>query len=229
MGFLQGCNTSKCHDLELRREMENIGYVPTTEEQLNKLCPPALKAVQCATETIQGCVGRPLTELSTSDNKTVAGFAHGVVSTGNLIIDICTPGTDFRDSYLANVVCFKELVTDPEATIKCHQQGMNVYNSYKQSRDALSNEITDEDEERESCMVTAYRLACFASKLHDKCGENARKTFVDTLKKFQYLKWSDCTEAHIHNLKTEFLESLQLEEQRKNIFSSVFESKKRRK
>ncbi|GBM04631.1 hypothetical protein AVEN_75586-1 [Araneus ventricosus] len=230
LGFLRNCDTTKCQDFELRRELERIGWVPTTEEQLERFCPPTMTALRCAVETLQECVGRDLVELSTSDNKTAAAFAHGIVATRSLITDICTPGTEMRENYLSSISCFKELISDPEATIKCQQQGYAVYTAYEQSRALLGNEIAVEDKESETeCMANAYALGCFAAELHDTCGEVARKTFVDTLKRFQFLKRNECSEEHIRNLKTEFLDFLQLEEQRRSIFSSVFESKKRRK
>ncbi|GBM04630.1 hypothetical protein AVEN_75585-1 [Araneus ventricosus] len=230
LGFLRNCDVTECQDFELRRELERIGWVPTTEEQLERFCPPTMTALRCAVATIQECVGKDLVELSTSDNKTAAAFAHGIVATRNLITDICTPGTEMRENYLSSISCFKELMTDAESTRKCQQQGYAVYATYEQSEALLGNEIPVEDKKRETvCMVTAYALACFAVELHDTCGEVARKTFVDTLKRFQFLKRNECTEADINNLKTEFLDFLQLEEQRRSIFSSVFESKKRRK
>ncbi|GBM04627.1 hypothetical protein AVEN_75584-1 [Araneus ventricosus] len=228
MGFYENCDADKCRDLELKRELERIHWMPTTEEQLVRLCPPIMKLLQCSVESLQECTGKDIVELSTSDNKTVAAIAHGIFSIGNIVIDICTPGTEMRENYLSSISCFKDLVMDPEPTMKCHQQGYAVYATYEQSKALLGNPV--EDKESESwCMVTAYTLACFAAELHDTCGETARKTLVETLKRFQSLKMNECTEANIRNLKTEFLDFLELEEQRRSIFSSVFESKKRRK
>ncbi|KAF8773487.1 hypothetical protein HNY73_016146 [Argiope bruennichi] len=231
LGFLENCeNQGKCQDLELKKELESIDWVPTTEEHLNNLCPRVMKTLQCLAESIQECTGKDIIELSTSDNKTASAIGHLLVAGGNFVIDACTPGTEFRDNYLSSISCFKDLVMDPEPTMKCHREGYAVYATYEQSRELLGNEIPDEDKESESwCMVTAYTLACFTSELHDTCGEVARKTFVETMKRFQSLRWNECTEANIRNLKTEFLDFLELEEQKRDIFFSVFESKKRRK
>ncbi|CAL1270097.1 unnamed protein product [Larinioides sclopetarius] len=228
MGFIENCDADKCRDLKLMRELERIDWLPTTEEQLDTFCPPVLKLLQCGIESIQECTGKGIIELSTTDNKTAAAIGHGILSIRNILTDICTPGTQFRENYLSSISCVKDLVMDPEPTMKCYQEGHAVFATYEQSKALLGNSV--EVKENESlCLVTAYTLACFTSELHDTCGEVARKTFLDTLKRFQSFKWNDCAEANIRNLKNEFLEFLELEEQQRTIFSSVFELKKRRK
>ncbi|CAL1270096.1 unnamed protein product, partial [Larinioides sclopetarius] len=230
LGFLRNCDTTKCQDFELRTELQRIGWVPTTEEQLNRFCPPIMMGLRCAVETIQECIGKDLVELSTSDNKTAAAFGHGVVATRNLITDICTPGTKMRENYLSSISCSKDLLFDPEPMIKCGRQAYAFYDKYEESRALLGNQIPVEDRESEAdCMLSVYKFACFAAELHDTCGEDAYKTLIDIFKRFQLLKWSECTEANIRDLKTDFLDLLELEEQRRSLFSTVFESQKRRK
>ncbi|GFQ78020.1 uncharacterized protein TNCT_692071, partial [Trichonephila clavata] len=85
--------------------------------------------------------------------------------------------------------------------------------------------VLSDDDER----VTAYTLACFSAELQGRCGDLARTTFVDFLKRFQSLKWNECSDIDLINLRSKFLDFLDLEEERRGIYSEVFNTKRRRK
>ncbi|GFT29252.1 uncharacterized protein NPIL_679971 [Nephila pilipes] len=232
LGFFQTCDMKRCHAPTLRDQLEAIDYIPTTEEQLESLCPPVLEALRCVAEQIEDCTKQGLFELAASENKTVALMGNLLLSIGKFVIDICDSNSELHRNYIASITCFKDLAVEPEATIKCHQEGNAVYALYAKSLDLLGQDESEAEERQDSehwCMVTAYTFACFSAELQDKCGDVARTTFVDILKRFQSLKWNDCSDIDVHNLRTKFLDFLELEDDRRSIYSEVFNSRRRRK
>ncbi|GFY53367.1 uncharacterized protein TNIN_112561 [Trichonephila inaurata madagascariensis] len=216
-------------------------WVPSTEEHLETLCPLVLESMRCIADEIETCIKMDIFQLAASENKTLSAIGNLFMNTGKFIMDLCDKESDLRRNYLASASCFKDLVVDPEPTMKCHREGNAVYELYakslnllaEQSNEVTDNEVSEEVEEREGsehwCMVTAYTLACFSAELQDRCGGLARTTFVDFLKRFQSLKWNECSDIDLINLRSKFLDFLELEEERRGIYSEVFNTKRRRK
>ncbi|GIX85000.1 uncharacterized protein CEXT_100481 [Caerostris extrusa] len=228
--FFQHCDNSRCKNPELLRELEQLDYMPTTEEQLNNLCPQVEEFLQCNSDVLERCTGKSLIELAASDNKTVSAIGHVVRSIRSIVNDICDSNSAFHQKYLNGIQCFKDLSVDPAPTLKCHQEGHAVYATYANSMALLGEKEDALKEESESwCMITAYTLACFASELHDTCGEEARNIFVDVLKLFKPLKLNECSETNVQDLRTKFIDFLELEDDQRSIYSSVFDTRKRRK
>ncbi|GIY73971.1 uncharacterized protein CEXT_278261, partial [Caerostris extrusa] len=130
--------------------------------------------------------------------------------------------------YLNNIACFKNLVLVSDSRGKCSRDGFTAYQTYQNSVGLFEDENDEVHDSRAWCMGTAYTMACFSADLGESCGEAARTTFVDTLKRFKYLRMTDCTEANIQELKTNFLDSLKLEEDRRNIFYTMFDQRRRK-
>ncbi|GFT29250.1 uncharacterized protein NPIL_679961 [Nephila pilipes] len=232
LGFFQSCDMRRCHVPALRDRLAAIDYVPTTEEQLNSLCPPFQEALKCVADQYEECTNKNLFELATSENKTIALMGNLLLNLRRFTTDICDSNSDLRRNYIANIHCFKDLATDPEGTIKCSQEGEAVFVSYAKSL-GLLEEGEDEEEAKQhiqyGCYVPAYALACFSVKLQDKCGQVARATLVDLLKLFQPLKWEYCSDINLLNLRTKFFDFLELGDDKRSIYSEVFNSRRRRK
>ncbi|GFS47852.1 uncharacterized protein TNCV_3598471 [Trichonephila clavipes] len=241
LGIFQSCDMMRCQSASLRDQLEAVDWVPSTEEHLETLCPPVLQSIRCIADEVETCTKMDIFQLAASENKTLSAIGNLFMNTGKFIMDLCDKESDLRRNYLTSASCFKDLVIDPEPTMKCHTEGNAVYELYakslnllaEQSTEVTDNEISEEAEEREGsehwCMVTAYTLACFSAELQDRCGGLARTTFVDFLKRFQSLKWNDCSDIDLINLRSKFLDFLDLEEERRGIYSEVFNTKRRRK
>ncbi|GFT29254.1 uncharacterized protein NPIL_679981 [Nephila pilipes] len=230
LGILRDCDMRRCHAPDLKEDLEAIDFIPTTEEQLDTFCPPILESLRCVAEQIEDCTKMDIFELAASENKTVSAIGSLFLNLGKFVIDVCNKETDLHKNYIASISCFKDLVLQPEPTMKCHQEGNAVYALYANSLELLGEKETDEVQGSERwCMITAYTLACFSAELQDNCGDLARTTFVDILKRFQSLKWNECSDIDVVNLRTKFLDFLELEDERRSIYSEVFNSRRRRK
>ncbi|GIX92304.1 uncharacterized protein CDAR_621751 [Caerostris darwini] len=226
--FADPCDMTDCRNLEMKEELERVTWMPTTEEQLDKICPMLQNALRCVANHLEECHGRELAVIATSDNKTVAAMGFITLSMSTLVGDVCNKESEFRQKYLSNIACFKNLALVSDSKGKCSRDGFTAYQTYQNSVGLFEDENDEVHDSRAWCMSTAYTMACFSADLGQSCGEAARTTFVDTLKRFKYLRMTDCTEANIQELKTNFLDSLKLEEDRRNIFYTMFDQRRRK-
>ncbi|GFQ92513.1 uncharacterized protein TNCT_281511 [Trichonephila clavata] len=232
LGIFSSCNLLRCNSPAVRDQLQAMNWVPTTEEHLQTLCPPVLRSLRCLGEEVKICINMDVNQLATSENKTLNIIGNLFLNVGQFATEICSNETDLRRNYLASVSCFKDLYEDPEPQMKCHRDGDAIYSLYARSLDLLGevqNEVREGEISERFCMVSAYVLACFTANLQDRCGNVARATFVDILRRFHYLKWKECPDIDLINLKTKFLNFLELEEGKKDIYSEVFNSQRRRK
>ncbi|XP_055949437.1 uncharacterized protein LOC129983817 [Argiope bruennichi] len=143
---------------------------------------------------------------------------------GSVLIELCTPDSELRKSYLFNIPCLKDLIeTEDENINSCIKTRDDVIDNYTQSWDhsiygsADMNLRMDRD-----CMRNAYLLACIADKTKESCGEATSNLILDILKRSNALKWIDCRQEKIEELNTKFLDYLKLNGDKRKIFSSVF-------
>ncbi|GFS47881.1 uncharacterized protein TNCV_3598621 [Trichonephila clavipes] len=183
---------------------------------------PVLRSLRCLGDEVKLCIKMDVNQLAASENKTLSIIGNLFLSVGEFVAELCNNETDLRRNYLASVSCFKDLYEDPEPLMKCHRDGDAIYASYARSLDLLGevqNEVREGEVSERWCMVSAYILACFTDNLKDRCGNVARATFVDALKRFHYLKWKECPDIDLVNIKTKFLAFLTLNEEKRSIYS----------
>ncbi|GIX84991.1 uncharacterized protein CEXT_100431 [Caerostris extrusa] len=142
--------------------------------------------------------------------------------------DVCNKESEFRQKYLSSISCFKEVYLNSNSKFKCSRQGSAAFQIYQNSVGLLVNETEEVQRNRAWCISKAYGLACFSADLGESCGEATRTTFVDTLKRFKYMRMSDCTEETMQELKTNFLDYLQLEDEKRHIFYTMFDQRRRK-
>ncbi|KFM83343.1 hypothetical protein X975_12986, partial [Stegodyphus mimosarum] len=113
--------------------------------------------------------------------------------------------------------------------MQCRREAEAAYAAYKDLTENLPEESDIEETGNGECLIQAYAFACIAHDLQTACGEEARTVLGEVFQRANIWKLTICSEANIEDLKANFLNSLNLEEERSNIFSSAFNMIKKKK
>ncbi|GBM04640.1 hypothetical protein AVEN_75594-1 [Araneus ventricosus] len=218
MSFFQKfCNDAEnCADYELGQRLKEIDYLPTTERELNTFCPSITKLMWCV---VQECAGKNIFCSNSPSNRT-GNSMISALNVGSIVLEICTYGSDLRQKYLYDVSCIKGIMfRNGKSNNKCVLEGYSIMLSAQLSVEGVS----EEDRKKDTiCMSVLNTFACLVAQAEKSCGRDASNTIQEILIKVKLLKWLNCNEAHMQELKTKLLKSRTLGEERKEIFSTFF-------
>ncbi|GBM04641.1 hypothetical protein AVEN_75595-1 [Araneus ventricosus] len=216
-------DTDRCANSELNRYLAGVSFMPATEWDLNTYCPDANQVIWCM---IGQCAKNNIFGLSVISNST-ADVMHVMLNVGHIVTEICTPGTELRNSYLSGMSCFKDVLNDGETNVGCQRKGDQEYENYMQLFDHLVKSTPEDTERQKRCVSVAYSLPCIGDATRDRCGEDASSMILSILKRVDVLKWL-CADSDVHFLQTKFLDFLKMERETKDTYGSFFHSRKLR-
>ncbi|KFM62146.1 hypothetical protein X975_00290, partial [Stegodyphus mimosarum] len=141
--------------------------------------------------------------------------------------EMCNEESNLHKSYVRTQPCTREYFSAPK--MQCKREAEAAYAAYRDLNEILPAESEEALDDNAMCLLEAYAFACVAHDLQVTCSEEARNVLTGI---FQRLKLAKiiCSVSSLDELKTNFLESLELEPERKDVFALAFNSlKKRRK
>uniref|UniRef100_A0A2L2Y4P9 Secreted protein n=1 Tax=Parasteatoda tepidariorum TaxID=114398 RepID=A0A2L2Y4P9_PARTP len=221
LAILETCSADRCQKLAPPVDMENPDHLFPSVERLEAVCPAIRVAFDCILEEFSKCADQDLDEMATSDNETLVAASGIILGTKNLMDDLCDSTTQIHKAYARNIGCIRDTMMAPMTMPLCAFEAKGLYGTYKFGE--------EEDEREHHCIVAAHVFACISGDVLEQCGEEARATLVELLKRTKVLKYGVCTPQSILDLKTKYIEFLALESERRIIFEKVFDMKKRRK
>ncbi|XP_035217846.1 uncharacterized protein LOC118191147 [Stegodyphus dumicola] len=217
---------SECSEA-LESEVELLTGLPN-EQELRRICPVFLDVFDCVREKSLKCEGKTAEQaVVSSDDPGDAIAAQLFINMEALAKEICNEESDLRKSYIRTQPCTREYFSKPPK-IQCKREAEAAYAAYRDMNEILLAEGEEELDEDAMCLMEAYAFACIAHDLQLTCNEEARNVLTGI---FQRLKLSrvSCSVSSLNELKTNFLESLDLEPERRDVFSLAFNSLKKRK
>jgi len=222
--FGSQCNPQKCNELgpKISPPLSPEEMFPDGE-RLKKYCPDFLALIECVSEEIETCTGQTFAELAASDNETIAGISNIILGTGHLVMDLCDDDSAIHKAYVENIVCIKNALTDDETEYTCITEARAMYGAYKTP---LPQSRTGEN--HAACLVAAHIFACASGEVQRVCGEEARDTMVDIIKRTKFLKYEICSPDDVVDLQTNYIEFLKLETDRRSLFENAFDFRKRK-
>ncbi|KAG8182356.1 hypothetical protein JTE90_010122 [Oedothorax gibbosus] len=219
------CDLKKCDKFKITGIRPDMA---PNEQQLLQVCGIMLERFSCIDNSIKDCTGQDLEELSSSDNTTVADTSTMLFNLQRLGVDLCDEDSLLHASYVANVDCFNDFLRKPHP--ECLEEANTVYEAYIQAQKVLGavKTLTEEAQDAE-CLITAHTVACATILLGEECGEVARTTLVEVMRRVRYMSLSMdvCTKEQFEMLKTGYLGFVELEEPRKSYFRQAFEAGKK--
>ncbi|CAL1270112.1 unnamed protein product [Larinioides sclopetarius] len=221
------CSDDHCKDPSLPGELIAVNFLPN-EKQLGRLCPKVLSFLECERDFLE-CPGRTLEELATSSDRREASGAKGMLGSLSLVRDLCDEDSSFNHDYLASVDCFRDVFE--EVTRTCRDDVLAPVENFFDEIYPMSDELHAETLAEMSCLRDAFELACIVDNLGDSCGTVAQRTAVNALERMKaLLKAEICADVKdVADLKSRFLDTLELDEKRRSNFQEIFDLVKRRR
>nr|ALJ10893.1 hypothetical protein [Dolomedes sulfureus] len=197
-------------------------------EDVEVICPMVVNFFSCMEEVLKSETGMTLEEMAElTEGTDIGGSVELVLNVRNLAVDLCTEGSQLNTDLMADIECVDDLENPFEA---CEEKAVAAYNAFSGFANKVEEEAEDEDFDPDfPCMKAAYQSACIASAIHDKCGRRAFDTYNTIVKRSTIFKNAICSEQDLANAKTTFLDSLEMEENKKELFRLAFDLRKRRK
>ncbi|CAL1270115.1 unnamed protein product [Larinioides sclopetarius] len=220
------CSDDHCKDISLANELLEVKFLPSGK-QLGTLCPKVLTFLECEKEFIECSEGRSLEEFASSD-EAKAEAARAMLNGISLIRDLCDEDSSFHNDYIVSVDCFRDFILD--AGRMCRE---NVAEPIEKFFEEL---YPSEDDRAEAlaeigCLRDAFEVACIMDNLGDSCGSVAQRTAMTALEKLKdAIKSGSC--AGVENaadLKSRFLDFLELEDEERSKVQGIFDLFKRRR
>lgn len=203
---------------ELQKTAQLIG-----QDEVNFLCTNMTAFINCIDEVFEEETGFTIKQMASFMRGTDLGRALNLLSNLQTFLeDFCSAGSQLREDYLEHTECFQGITADKKEA--CAEDAKTAYNTYSNEK----NEIFQNKAE-ETCMVSAYTIGCLGATIHEECGEDAFKLYIDIVKKFNPFRNGLCTDAALQNMKNSFADSLDMESSRKDLFQLAFNIRKRRK
>ncbi|GFQ84925.1 uncharacterized protein TNCT_227451 [Trichonephila clavata] len=221
---LSDCSGDQCEEFSPMRQLNEIRKFPN-KEQLAVLCPIAFKYIECTFDTIKECTGIDIEELML--NESLSEWNMFLVSMESLLVDLCDEDSSFHKDYIASADCVWRVI-DEEPNPECELQGIKRGREFLNAT-GISPEDMDENQRAEiNCLEMPAIAACITSYLQRHCGEAARRAVLHVVREFKPLIQQECSSDNVLKLKRDFLDYLNLEDEEKHAYHSVFEILKRR-
>ncbi|GFQ84924.1 uncharacterized protein TNCT_227441 [Trichonephila clavata] len=221
---LSNCGAFQCEEFSPMRQLQEIRKFPNSE-QVKELCPIALKYIECIINTTKECTGMSIEELML--NESLSEADRFVVSVGRLLVDLCDEDSSFHKDYMASADCVWRVI-DEEPNPECKLQGIKRGTEFLNAM-GISPEEMDENQRAEiNCLEMPATVACITSYLQRHCGEAARRAVLHVVREFKPVIQQECSSDNVLKLKRDFLDYLNLDDEEKHVYHSVFEILKRR-
>ncbi|XP_035224121.1 uncharacterized protein LOC118196767 [Stegodyphus dumicola] len=212
---------------ELAADMESLRGLPN-EDELRRICPGMLETFECIRKRALACRrGTPEEAARRQDDLEDARSAQLFLNIESLVKDLCDEDTSLHKSYIRTHHCTSEYFSEPK--MQCRREAEAAYAAYRDLTENLPEGNDIEETGKGECLVQAYAFACIAHDLQTACGEEARAVLGEIIQRSKISKLTTCSDVNIEELKANFLESLNLEEERRDIFSSAFFMIKKKK
>ncbi|GBM26016.1 hypothetical protein AVEN_141975-1 [Araneus ventricosus] len=221
------CSDDHCKDQALANELMAVKFLPNNE-QLGTLCPKVLTFLECEKDFFE-CPGRSLDELASSSNKTEARRAKAMLSGMSFVLDLCDEDSSFHHDYIGSVDCFRGFIE--AATRTCRQDVVAPIEKFFDELYHSEEDITEEAYAEIHCLSDALELSCIIDNLGDSCGTVAQRTAMTALERLKDLLKAGCC-ADVENaadLKSRFLDYLELDDERRSAVQGIFDLFKRRR
>ncbi|XP_035224232.1 uncharacterized protein LOC118196855 [Stegodyphus dumicola] len=207
--LIKACDTDKCFE-GVDFDVENL----PSEEELKIVCPKISKAFECADETVHACTGYRLDELAeTSSNITAAKVAFLMVITQDMFESVCSEVSVTHRAYVESRQCYNQYFSTPKT--KCLDEAKAAYRVYEATKG-------DTSKAKQSCVHLVYVLVCLSHEIQEECGETAKFLFETLMTKTLMWRHIDCGLEDVAEIKTTFLQTLELEGERKVFFENAF-------
>ncbi|XP_015904446.1 uncharacterized protein [Parasteatoda tepidariorum] len=213
------CDFKKCHKLATEHSLFDIENVLPTAERLVSMCPSIKEVMQCEMQEWNNCLGEDLHDFLNSDNETIRAAVNVYLGIAGLLTDMCDNTTPFHRAYAENIVCIKEVSMSYLTQALCYTEASALTTAYKNEHTLTA--------EQSACMLTAHVFACTTGEILQDCGEEARATAVEFVKRTKLLKYAICTLEDVEELKSTYLNFLEQETEKRNIFSLAFDLRKK--
>ncbi|GBM04610.1 hypothetical protein AVEN_75571-1 [Araneus ventricosus] len=218
------CSDAHCKDPALGDELVQVGFLPN-KEQLRTLCPKVISFLECERAFLE-CPGQSLDELAVSSDKIKRTEARRVLVGIDLIRNMCDEDSSFHNDY---VNCYRRYSN--RAARNCTQDiakpVQEFFDQLYADEDDISGEIVNEIR----CLKDAFQLACVIDNIGDVCGDAAERAARNALEGLKSLLGSGSCDnlKNTADLKSRFLDFLELDEQKKRNVQGIFDLFKRRR
>ncbi|XP_035217847.1 uncharacterized protein LOC118191148 [Stegodyphus dumicola] len=211
---------------ELEADAIEFNGLPN-EEELRRMCPVIMDLFECLRQKFLKCLGTTPEEAAHStDDPEIAVIAEFFLNVEAFVKEMCNEESNLHKSYVRTQPCTSEYFDDPK--MECKREAEAAYVAYRHLTEFLPAE-GEEVDKNAMCLTEAYAFACIAHDLQMKCNEEARNVFTGIFQRLNPLKVI-CSVSSVDELKTHFLKSLDMEPERKDVFSLAFNVlRKRRK
>ncbi|GBM04611.1 hypothetical protein AVEN_75572-1 [Araneus ventricosus] len=223
------CSDARCKDPVLANELLQVSFLPNKEE-LRTLCPKVMTFLECERDFME-CPGQSLDELATSTDKLEAAKAKGMLAGIGLVRDMCDEDSSFHTDYVASVSCYREHLIG--AAGKCRDDIAKPIEEffYQYHADDDEDDVYEVIFKELRCLRDAYEVACVIGSLGEACGDVAQRTARNVAERLKdVLGINSCkTLQNAADLKSRFLDFLELDEQRRSDIEGIFDLFKRRR
>ncbi|GFQ97720.1 uncharacterized protein TNCT_154121 [Trichonephila clavata] len=197
---------TQCYNL-YPAELWNIRAFPT-EEDIDRKCPYILEMGNCLEDFVNECKDQKgdLFSVYTLNVK----FAR----------EICDKQSLLRYNYLQNAECYESVNS---RFSECRDKGSDAYERYIESTGYEDKTI---DNFHQSCLQSAYGLACSISEVEASCGYTAYKTFFEMEKLKDSVAFTKyfCSRIDFDKeIRSGFFTTLQIPEIRRPVFDEVLQ------
>ncbi|CAL1270110.1 unnamed protein product [Larinioides sclopetarius] len=224
------CSDVHCQDPVLANELLQVSFLPNKEE-LRTLCPKVKIFLECRRNFIE-CPGKSLEEMTTSSDKLESAMAKGMLGGIELVRELCDEDSSFHADYVASVSCYREYLNGAASYCRDNYIVKPVevfyYDHY--------NEIDEDDlnggkYKKLRCLKDAFELACVIDNVGEICGDVAQRAARNALERAKGLLGAGgCDNVkNAADLKSRFLDFLELDEQKRSNVQGIFDLFKRRR
>jgi len=197
-------------------------------------CPIAIDIVNCVDNVVEDHTGYKMEYLAYILAGTDIGKAAKLfINLRAMLLDLCTEGSDLNARYKENAACFRNSSSSNQKTLlyyliqerNCTLKAEEAYKAYFALEE---NRVLYRNSNKE-CMVEAYKSACTAAYFHEKCGQPAFDFYQDLIKRTGIFRLLLCSPEALNDLKTKFVQSLDMSESQRMLFRAGFDLRKRKK
>ncbi|GFW85798.1 uncharacterized protein TNCV_854471 [Trichonephila clavipes] len=197
---------TQCYKL-YPEEFRNISAFPT-EEVLDRTCPYMLELGNCLEDFVNEC----------KDQKE---DIFGVYTFNvKFVREICDKQSLLRYYYLQNVECYDSMNSRFN---ECRDKGSEAYEHYIES---TGHEDKTEFKYYQSCLQSAYGLACSVSEIEASCGHTAYRAFFEMEKLKDSVVFTKYFCSHIdfdEEIRSGFFTTLRIPKSRRYVFDEVIQ------
>ncbi|CAL1270117.1 unnamed protein product [Larinioides sclopetarius] len=221
------CSDDHCKDISLANELMEVKFLPSGK-QLETLCPKVLTFLECEKGFFECSGGSSLEDLASSSDLEKARVSKAMLSGMSFVRDLCDEDSSLHDDYIESVDCFRDFIS--VASRMCRE---DVFEPIQRFFEEVYPSVEDRGEAYAeiSCLRDAFEVACIMDNLGDSCGSVAQRTAMTALEKLKdAIKSGSC--AGVENaadLKSRFLDFLELEDEERSKVQGIFDLFKRRR